>query len=133
MPTCLIDQENCVGTGRDGVGDLREVQVHRLGVAGRQDQGRALALLRTDSTEDVGRGGALVTGRAWSGATLGPAAGDLVLLADTGLVLEPNFYCLDIDRLLARDCVQPRGEVFLKSSTTPSAWARWRGRAESLR
>ena len=123
MPASLIDHEHSMGTGRDDLGDLREVQVHCLGIAGRWDQGRALALLRADRTEDVGGGGALVTGRAWACAALRPPAGDLVLLANTGLVLEPDFYLVAVDRLLARDCVQARGEVFLKSSITPSAWA----------
>ena len=109
------------------------MQVHRLGVAGRQDQGRTLALLRADRTEDVGGGSALVPGRTGTGAALGPAAGDLVFLADTGFVLEPYFYLVAVDRLLARDCLQARGEVFLKSSIAPSACAWWRGRAESLR
>ena len=48
MPASLIDQEDGVGTGRDRLGDLREMQVHRLGIAGRQDQGRALAILWAD-------------------------------------------------------------------------------------
>ena len=122
-----------MGTGCDNLGDLHEVQVHRLGIAGRQDQGRALALFRADRTEDVGGGGALITGRARTGAALGPAAGDLVFLADTSLICEPDFYLVDVDCLLARDCVQARGEVFLKSSIAPSACAWWRGRAESLR
>ena len=86
MPSGLIEEEDGVGSGRDRLGDLRQMQVHRLGVAGRQDQGCALALFRTDGTEDVGRGGALVTRRARAGAALRPAAGDLVLLADAGLV-----------------------------------------------
>jgi hypothetical protein len=34
VPASLIDQEDGVGTGRDDLGVLREVQVHRLGVAG---------------------------------------------------------------------------------------------------
>jgi hypothetical protein len=34
MPACLIDQENSVCTGRNRLGDLREMQVHRLGIAG---------------------------------------------------------------------------------------------------
>ena len=123
VPASLIDQEDGVGTGRDHLGDLGEMQVHRLGIAGRQDQGRAFALLRADRAEDVGRGGALITGRAGTGATPGPAAGDLVLLADTSLVREPYFYLVAVDRLFARDCIQERGEVFLKSSITPSAWA----------
>jgi hypothetical protein len=107
----------------DHLGDLHKMQVHRLGVAGRQDQGCALALSRADGAEDVGRGGALITGRARSCATLGPAAGDLVLLSDTRLVCEPDFYCAAIACLAARDLLQARGEAFLKSSITPSAWA----------
>jgi hypothetical protein len=43
-----------VGVGRDNLGDLREVQVHRLGIAGRQDQGRTLAMLWADGAKDVG-------------------------------------------------------------------------------
>ena len=123
MPASLIDQEDGVGTGRDDRGDLREVQVHRLGVAGRQDQGRALARFRADRTEDVGGSGALVAGRAGAGAALGPTTGDLVLLADTSLICEPDFYLVAVDRLFLDDFVQARGEVFLKSSIAPAAWA----------
>ena len=86
MPSSLIDEEDGVGSWCDHQGDLREVQVHRLGVACGQDQGCALALFRADGTEDVGRGGALITRSARAGAALRPPAGDLVLLADTGLV-----------------------------------------------
>src|SRR5205809_7200263 len=88
-------------------------QVHRLGVAGRHDQGCTLALLRADCTEDVGGSGPLVPRCAWTGAALGPAAGDLVLLADAGLVGEPDFYRVAVKRLLARNCLHARGEVFL--------------------
>jgi hypothetical protein len=133
VPSGLIDQEDSMGSWCDHPGDLREVQVHRLGVAGRQNQGRALALLWADCAEDVGGGGALVPGRARTGASLGPAAGDLVLLANASLVLEPDFYPGCIEALLTRDGLQARAEAFLKSSITPSAWAWWRGRAESLR
>ena len=63
-----------MGTGCDNLGDLHEVQVHRLGIAGRQDQGRALALFRADRTEDVGGGGALVPGRAGTGTALAPVS-----------------------------------------------------------
>jgi hypothetical protein len=123
MPARLIDQEDGVGAGRDDRGDLREVQVHRFGIAGRQDQGRALAFLWADGTEDVGRGSPLITGSAGAGATLCPSAGDLVLLADLSLILEPDFYLVAVDRLLVRDCIQARGEVFLKSSIAPAACA----------
>ena len=112
MPAGLIDQEDGVGARRDGRGDLGEVQVHRLGVAGGQDQGCALAVLRADRAEDVGRGGALVTRRARTGAALGPTAGDLVLLADAGLVGEPDFYGVAVDAF-ARAIVSRRaGKLF---------------------
>ena len=47
----------------------------------------------------------------------------IVLLADTSLICEPDFYRVDADRLLTRDCVQARGEAFLKFSIAPAACA----------
>ena len=72
VPAGLIDQEDGVGVGRDSFGDFRQVQVHGLGVAGRQNQGGALALVWANRAEDVGGSGALVTRRAGTGAALGP-------------------------------------------------------------
>src|SRR5262245_26701108 len=112
VPTGLVDQEDGVGGGRDGRGDFRQVQVHRLGVAGGQDQGCALALLRADCAEDVGGGSTLVAGRAGAGAALRPATGDLVLLADASLVGEPDFYRVAVERLGARDFLQAHGKAF---------------------
>jgi hypothetical protein len=123
VPTNLIDQEDGVGTGRDDLGDLHEMQVHRLGVASRQDESRALPILWANGAEDVGRSSPLITRSAWTGAALCPSAGDLVLLADPSLVREPDFYLVAVDPLLVRDCVQTRGEVFFKSSITPAACA----------
>ena len=123
MPSGLIDEKYGMGSRCDGVGNFRQMQVHRLGIAGRQDQGDSLSLLRADGSEDVGRGGALIPRSARASAALGPPAGDLVLLADTSLVLEPNFYLADVDRLFARDFIQARWELFLKSSMAPSACA----------
>ena len=119
----LIDQEDGVGTRSNGFGDLEEMQVHRFCVAGGHDKSRALALLWADSSEDIGRSSALVAWSGRSGATLGPSARDLILLADSRLILEPNLYGLDIDRLFVRDLAQARWEVFLKSSIAPAAWA----------
>jgi hypothetical protein len=123
MPSGLIDEKDGMGSRCDGAGDFRQMQVHRLGIAGRQDQGDSLSLLRADGSEDVGRGGALIPRSARASAALGPPAGDLVLLADTSLVLEPNFYLADVDRFFARDFIQARWELFLKSSMAPSACA----------
>src|SRR5258705_5840777 len=123
MPSGLIDEKDGVGSWCDGVGDFRQMQVHRFGIAGRQDQGSSLSLLRADGSEDVGRGGALIPRSARASAALRPPAGDLVLLADTSLVLEPDFYLADVDRFFARDFTQARWEFFLKSSIAPSACA----------
>ena len=123
MPSGLIDEKDGMGSRCDGVGDFRQMQVHRLGIAEGQDQSRALALFRADGTEDIGRCGLLIPRRARASAALGPPAGDLVLLADASLVLEPNFYLADVDCFLARDFIQARWELFLKSSMAPSACA----------
>jgi hypothetical protein len=121
MPPGLIDEQDRMGVWRDHLGDLRKMQVHRLGVAGRQDQGCALAFSRADGAEDVGRGGALIAGRARPRTTLGPPAGDLVLLADPRLVREPDLYGAAIACLAARDLLQAGAEAFLKPSITPAA------------
>jgi hypothetical protein len=112
MPSGLIDEKDGVGSWRDRLGDLGKVQVHRFGIAGGQDQTHTLALFRADGTEDVGRGGSLIPRSARASAALGPPAGDLVLLADASLVLEPNFYLADVDRFFARDFIQARWELF---------------------
>jgi hypothetical protein len=108
---------------RNGLGDLHEMQVHRLGVAGGQDQSGPLALLRADGAEDVGGSGALIAGRTGTRATLRPTTGDLVLLAYTSLIGEPDFYLVAVERFLTGDCIQAGGETFLKSAITPSACA----------
>src|SRR5262245_58521138 len=105
-----------MGSGRDRFGDFRKMQVHRLAVASRQDQGCALALLGTDRAEDVGGSGPLVARRAGAGATLRPAARDFVLLADAGLIGEPNFYRVAVDAFRARDRFQDRKSTRLNSS-----------------
>src|SRR3954470_6515574 len=88
----------------------------------RQDQGCALALLRADRSEDVDRACPLIMRGAGPGAPSGPAAGDLVLLADTGLVLPPQLYRGAL-REARPDRLQGGGETFLKSSSASGFWA----------
>jgi hypothetical protein len=123
VPAGLVDQKDSVGGGFNCCGDHREVHVHRFGIAGRQDQGCAFASLGANRTEDVGRGGTLVTRCAWAGAALRPATGNLVLLADTSLVGEPDFYRGAVECLRVRDFSQAQWEAFLKSSIAPCACA----------
>ena len=132
MPTGLIHQHGRVSAGGDGERYLREMQRHGLGIAEGQDQTGALAEFRADSTKDIGRFRPLVLGCRWPRAAPGPAPRDLVLLADAGFVLEPNFYrCAtreDGFDLCQLGCEPP----FLKASIANSFWAWWRGRAVSL-
>ena len=123
MPTRLIDEQRRVRARRNVLGDFGQVQVHGLRVAARQDETGALTLSRADRAEDVGRGRALVLRRARSRAALGPTTGDLVFLADTRLVGEPDLYGADLDAFAFGDLFQARGKVFLNASMAPSACA----------
>jgi len=60
VPAGLVEDNNGMSAGADFARDLGEMQVHGLGVAGRQDQGSAFTPLRADRAEDIGRGSALV-------------------------------------------------------------------------
>ena len=76
--------------------------------------------------------GALVVGSGRPRSTLGPAAGDGVLLPDAGFILPPQLY-LGSGREPLADLVQFGRKVFLKASIASSFCAKWRGRAEILR
>src|SRR3954451_22617317 len=122
VPSGPVHQHDPMGSGSYGLRDLGQVQVHRGRIASRQDQGRALALLRADRSEDVDRTRPLIVRGAGAGAPSGPAPGDFVLLADPGLVLPPQ-----LDRGALRearpDRLQGGGETFLKSSNASGSWA----------
>ncbi len=122
MPAGLIEDDDGVGARFDGPRDLLQVEGRALGVAAGQDQARALALLGADGAKDIGRAGALIVRCAWPGAALGPSSGDLVLLPDAGLVLEPELYVFALG-LLGCDLCQLGGEVFLKAAMASASWA----------
>ena len=122
-----------MAAGFDFVRDGRQVPGHGVGVAPGHDQRRTLALLRADGAEDIGRRRALVLRCGGPGAARSPAPGQLVLLANAGLVAEPNLKPGGVDGFLTRNRVQTGCEALLKRSIAPSACAWWRGRADSLR
>jgi hypothetical protein len=66
------------------------MQVHGLGVDLRQHQGGGLLGCGTGGGEQVGRLVALVARLSRPGSPSRPLAGQLALLADPGLVLEPD-------------------------------------------
>ena len=123
MPAGLIEQDDGVPAWRDLGCDFGEVQVHRLGVAGGEDERRPFALLWADRTEDVGRGGALVARGRWTCSAPRPSPCNLVLLADARLVGEPDLYISRCDALVPCDLRHARRECFLKSSIAPAACA----------
>jgi hypothetical protein len=90
----------------------------RVGVG--QREGRANAAGRADRAEQIGVVIALVGGLPWPRPASGPLPDKAVLLADTGLVLKPDF-----DRRRLRQSVemslQRVREVFLKASTIRSS------------
>ena len=97
---------------RDLGGDFGQMQVHCFGIAGGQNKGCALAVFRADCAKDICRGGALVARRRWARSTLGPSPCDLVLLADAGLIGEPDFYIGRIDAFVRGDFRHARWEIF---------------------
>jgi hypothetical protein len=121
MPSGLVEQDCGMGAGRDGGGNLGEMKVHRVGIAFRQHQPGALAVLGADRTENISRCRALIAGSDRPRSAQGPTTGDLVLLTYSGFVREPNFYFVAVDTLLVGDLVQNGRPVFLNSSIAPVA------------
>src|SRR5713226_3609822 len=132
MPAGLIEQQNGMRARRDGLGDFGQMQRHRGGVAARQDKAGGAAPGRADGTEDVGRAGALIVWRRGPCPAPCPSPGDLVLLADPGLVLKPDLYRL-AGRVALGDLGKALGEIFLNAASAAASWAWCRGRADSLR
>src|SRR5215204_4347923 len=90
-----------MGTPFDGAGDLVEVELHGLGVSEGQRQGGTRAAGRADGAEQVRAFIALVGRLSWPRSALRPLPHEAVLLADAGLVLEP-----DLDGLAGRHPAQ---------------------------
>ena len=117
--------------GRHGLAGRRcrdiscKMQRHSVTIAERQDQAGALAFLRADSAEDIGRAGALIMGCAGSACHVcRPAPRDLVLLADTGFILEPYLYPCAGSFFAPCNIRHEGGEVFLNASRACSFCAR---------
>ena len=105
-----------MGALSDIARDFVEVKLHHVGVGIGKRQSRSDAASGTDRAEQIGVVIALVGGLPWPRSTPGPLADEAVLLADPGLVLEPDF-----DRRRLRQpfemSLQRAREVFLNAST----------------
>lgn len=122
VPARLIPHQHGMSGGSDLRGDLVEMPLHGLGVTAGQDESGTDTALGANGAEDIGRLGALVVRRDRTGSPFGPAPGDLVLLADPGFILPPQFY-LGSGRQGGSDRCQLAGEVFLKASRASTFWA----------
>jgi hypothetical protein len=115
VPAGSVEQQDGVCSASHGPGDLVEVELHRVGVGEGQRERGAGAAGRADGAEQVGALVALVGGLAGPRSAPGPLPHEAVLLADAGLVLEP-----DLDGFASRDAGEmgsQRGrEVFLNAS-----------------
>jgi len=132
MPTGLIHQYNSVSARSDGERYFCQMECHGFGIAERQHQPRALAVLRADRAEDIDRFSSLVFGCRWPRPASGPAPRDLVLLPDPRFVLEPDLYRRALRESFSDLCQLGGKAPFLNASIASSFWAWWRGRAVSL-
>jgi len=112
MPSGAVEQQGGVRALCDMTRDFIEMKLHGGGVGEGQGERHALAARRTDRAEEIGVFVALIGRLAWARAALGPLPHETVLLANTRLVLEPDF-----DRSAFRNIgemgVQRLREVFL--------------------
>ncbi len=122
VPAGLVEQQNGMGARGHGSRDFRQMQRHRGGIAAWQDEAGGAPLGRADGAEDVGRASALIVRRRGSRPAPRPSPGDLVLLANPGLVLEPDLYRL-ARRVAPGDLIEARGEVFLNAAMASASWA----------
>ena len=96
------------------------MKLHGFGVAGRQHEGGAGSAFRAYGAEQVGGLGPLIVIGPRTRVRSGPTVGELVLLADAHLILEPDLYrCARGE--LRTDFRQAGGEVFLNASMTSAS------------
>jgi hypothetical protein len=121
MPARAVEHEDGMRARRDLAADLGEVEVHGSGVGVRQHEPGPDAAGGADRAEEVGPGIAAILRGGGARTALGPDAGERALLANAGLVLQP-----DLDRLAAslgrQDGLYEGGEVPLKDACAAASW-----------
>ncbi len=127
VPTGAVEDHGGVDVVWPGSGEAGEEQVHDLGVDGGQYESKVLAGGRTDGGEDVGPLVADLTRARGALASEPPAVTDPALVADAGLVLEPEFEALV--GVGFGDRLQGRAEpLFLKRSCASASLCGCAGR-----
>ena len=122
VPSGPVQQQRGVGARSDVARDFVEVKLHHLGVGVGQRQGGSDAPRRADRAEQIGVGVALIGGLSRSRSAPRPLADKAVLLADSGLILEPDFDRRRLGQAFEMSRQRAR-KVFLKASTIRSSCA----------
>ena len=91
MPSGAIEQQNGVCALGDVARYLVEVKLHGECVGDGQCERRAFTARRADRAEEIGVIVTLVGRLTRSRSASSPLADEAILLADAGLVLEPDF------------------------------------------
>jgi hypothetical protein len=115
VPAGPVEDERGVAPGRDRSRQLGQEQAHRRGRDLGQDQRDAGVPLGADGAEQVDRGEAVLAPPARAHAPLVPDVGGAALLADAGLVLEPQLDPRGLG-MLGRDPAHHLGQAFLNRS-----------------
>src|ERR1700733_7587267 len=89
MPSGAIEQQDGVCAFSDIARDLVEVKLHHVGVRVGQRESRSDTPSRTDRAEQISVVVSLVSRLCRPRSAPGPLAHEAVLLANSGLVLEP--------------------------------------------
>jgi hypothetical protein len=109
-----------VGALGDAARDFLEVKLHHVGVGVGQREGGPNAASRADRAEQIGVVIALVGGLPGPRSSLGPLPNLAVLLADTGLVLKPDFDRRRLGQAVEMSLQRAR-KVFLNASMIRSS------------
>ena len=80
-----------MGLAGDLAADLHQVHLHGLGIGVWHEEGGTLAPCRANSAEYVGILIALISGLPWSCTASRPQVRPTILLANTSLILPPDF------------------------------------------
>ena len=94
MPTGPIEHQDHMHIGRHRLADESQMMIHIRRVDRRSQQGRRLAGQRVNGAEQIDPFVLGLFDRRRTGPCLGPTPGQGPLLADPGLVLEPDFDAL---------------------------------------
>ena len=111
MPSGTVHDEDGMGVRCHLKRDFIKMPLHGLGVAARQNEGRADATFGTDGAEYIGRLCALVLGGSGPASPCCPSPREFGFLTNPCFVLPPKFY-LGVGREPTADFCQLSGKVF---------------------